>query len=522
MQLTVRNITTSPDLSPTDRFKRLGFLAILPFLFTLAHSAESVRRSYTPPPKKTVTAPATTPQSTPKSGDTTQVSSDSVKSGQNTKISTISPISPVVPVVPDSRDTTPTLGGVASAPRDSVRLSGNDSLSKAPDTGRSVAKTPIAPPAPPEAGDAAFELFEIEDEKLVRQLWEFAGRDSTPEPGRYQVLLVADTTPGAWLMREGTQVGSLPQEKMAWVRQRLHAGLALNDDGMSRTLRAGFWGNFWNPGDWVEPYQWKTGMEFNFSQSAAVFNNTSPLYGQQYDFTFAQRPDFWLTTEVGAHFSRQNGGLRRNLYNPIDSRPDWEPWGQYVPWWHAAIGVPGLKYEIALANRVFPDYYWLDPNAGEGTYKSGIARGNIPVDTSKHYEDGIVMRTWNSDGDDPKPSNTNIAQTLHVKAGNIRYSVHYDRDVYLHPIHQLLFDDLYAPFGQWAIGFVASGKAAHTRLRLDLFPWHMGVGSSAYGARARVYFLRVNIDYRNAETFRIALSTSVLFDGPFLRPGENP
>lgn len=426
----------------------------------------------------------------------------------------LSPIPRKVQPAPKPADST-AVSAPSGALSDSTRLAASDSTA-VPET------KPAEPRGKPDTRDAAYELFEITDENLVSQLWKMAGRDSLPEPGNFQVLLVSDSTGGAWLLREGTQVGSLPPGKAAWVRQRLHVSLALNDGGLSRTLSSGFWGNFWNPGNWIEPFQWKTGLEFNTTQSGTTFRNTTPLYEQRYDLTFTQRPDFWLTTEVGAHIARQNGGLRRNLYNPLDSRTDWEPWGKFVPWGHAAIGVPGIKWEVALANRVFPEYFWLDPNAGEGTYRSGIARGDYALDTSKHYSDGTVMRNWNDKGKNPKPSPANFSQTLRVKAGNIRYNAHFDRDVYRHPVHEVLFDELYAPFGQWAIGFVASGNAMHTRLRFDLLPWHAGVGSAAYGARVRAYFLRVNLDYRDADTYRLGLSTNVLFDGPFLRPGENP
>ncbi len=405
---------------------------------------------------------------------------------------------------------------------DSLRTATTDSVPDSLSTGKLAATTAAHAAVKPEIRDAAYELFEIQDHKLVAQLWKFGGLDSLPEPGNYQVLLVEDSIPRAWLMREGTQMGSLPTEKMAWVRQRLHTSLALNDGGMSRTLSSGFWGNFWNPGDLLEPFQWKTGMEFNTTQSGATFAHTTPLFEQRYDLTFTQRPAVWLTTEVGTHFARQNGGLRRNLYDPRDTRANWDPWGKFVPWWHAAIGVPGVKWEVALANRVFPEYYWLDPHAGEGSFKLGIARGNFRPDTVVVYSDGSVMRRWNSDGESPKPSPTNLSQTLRVKAGNIRYAAHFDADMYRHPIHEVLFDELYAPFGQWAIGFIASGHAMHSRLRLDLLPWHTGIGPASYGARARAYFLRLNIDYRDADTYRIGLSTNVLFDGPFLRPGENP
>jgi hypothetical protein len=301
---------------------------------------------------------------------------------------------------------------------------------------------------------------------------------------------------------------------MPLLRQRIRSG------ALSRGGTAGFWRNFWNPSDPLQPFLWKTGLEVEIRNEVAGVPRSTPQLEQHYDFTFSQRPEPWLAMEIGGHLSRYGGGLRRNLLDPLG--PSSVDWGGFSPWWHAALGVPGIKWEIALANRLFPEYYWLDPNGGEGSYKAGRALAGDPVDpndTANVYRDGSLMREWSENGD-PFPSNGNLAQTLHLKIGNIRYSAHFDDDVYRSVIHRVFFDELAAPFGQWGFGVVKAGGAAHTLLRLDLLPWRVGFGAPVERGYFRVFFLRIDIAYRDLQTFHVGAMTSILLDSPAFRPGD--
>jgi hypothetical protein len=333
--------------------------------------------------------------------------------------------------------------------------------------------------------------------------------------------MLGGDTPQLLLLRDGTQSGSLSPETQEWLRDRMRGDAGQDQNGATRTLGSGFWGNFWNPVDWMAPYQWKTGLEAAVRIDGATFSHTTPLLGEHYDLGFSQRPLAWLTTDVSAHVSRYSGGPYRNLYNPTDNDSDWKGWSNYSPWWTAAVGVPGIKWEVTLSNREFPEYFWLDPEAGEGSFQLGLARAGLPIDTSE-FSDGVVMKRWNSQGANPRPSNNNVAHSLHLKAGNLRYMAHFDRDVYKAVIQQFMFEEIRAPFGQWAIGFITTEGASHSRLRLDLFPWNTQVGPEAAKLRTKAFLLRVNLDYRDGSTFRIGLSTNILLDSPTLRPGETP
>jgi hypothetical protein len=383
-----------------------------------------------------------------------------------------------------------------------------------PPDGPTPTPTVAAPLAP------SFRLYNIRDEKLLNELWKQAGREGEPEPGRYQILVQGGPEGELFLLREGTQSGTLPPTAQEWMRERLGSD-GSQANGETRTLGAGFWGNFWNPVDWLAPYQWSTGLDVGARFDLAVFRRTTPLVGLHYDMSFAQRPFKWLTTEVGAHASRQGGGPRRNLYDPLDNVPGWEPWSEYQPWWHAAVGIPGVKWEVSLSNREFPEYFWLEPNAGEGTYQLGLSRAGAPFDSSE-YADGVLMKRWRPNGGPPKPSGNNLAHSLHLKAGNFRYLAHFDNDMYLSTIQEFMIEEIRAPFGQWAIGFITAQGVSHSRLRLDMFPWNPRVGPRAAGARAQAYFLRLNLDYRDPSTYRMALSTNIQIDAPYLRAGDTP
>jgi len=420
------------------------------------------------------------------------------------------------------------LGWTAAAAQGSSPAPGD---SAAPATVAAAIPSPLAPasddsaaspvPVPQATARPKFALYTISDEGLLRELWRQAGREGDPEPGKYQALIFAPPESRVLLLRDGTQSGTLDSATQAWLRDKIRSQAAQSGDGTTRTLGSGFWGNFWNPSDWLGPYRWPTGIEAAARVDLAAFKNTTPLLGEHYDLTLAQQPLWWLTTEAGAHVSRYGGGPYRNLYNPADNRPDWNAWSEYAPWWSAAVGFPGVKWEMTLSNREFPRYFWLDPNAGEGSFLLGVTRAGLPVDTTE-FAQGNVMKRWNARGANPRPSNNNIAHTIHLKAGNFRYMAHFDDDIYRAMIQQFMFEEIRAPFGQWAIGFISTKGASHSRLRLDLFEWNGLTGPAAADIRTRIHFLRVNLDYRDASTFRLGLSTTVNFDAPTLRPGESP
>lgn len=325
----------------------------------------------------------------------------------------------------------------------------------------------------------------------------------------------------AYLLREGTQVGHrLPAQVVATVRQQIRSGATSADGFSASRLGTALWRNFWNPNDPLEPFRWATGFSVGVQSGISVFSNTDPQFGYHYGAAVSQNPHPWVHMEIGGRISRHGGGLTRNMYNPYDTISDWSAWELSYPSWHAAIGVPGVKWEIAQAGHPYPEFYWLDPEAGTGTYKLGRERAGSPVaDDSGTFRDGAVMRNWR-EGGRPRPDRGNLAQAVHVKAGVIRYSARFDGDVYRSPIHQLLFEELPAPFGQWGFGLAATGGAAHTRLRFDLFPLRTGLGPYFSDASLRIFFLRFDVAYRNPQTFHLGLGARMTIDSPALRPGR--
>lgn len=398
------------------------------------------------------------------------------------------------------------------------RNSAGDSSVSAPSV--DIIPEPQAAPAPaltPDLGKIKFDLYDIPDQKLKEEMWHFSGLPGLPEEGSYQILLLSDSTPSAYLLRAGTQVGRVSDTAMPQLRQRIRTGALSHGGGAS------FWRNFWNPADPLQPFLWQTGLSFDVRHAATGARRSSPQFEEHYNVLFAQRPVPWVSMEVGGHFSRYGGGLTRNLKNPYGSTAGLNFWdSDFRPWWHASVGIPGVKWEVSLSNRLFPEYYWLDPHAGEGSYKAGRSRLGDPVDeddTVNVFQDGALMREWSQEGD-PTPSNSNFAQALHLKIGNIRYSAYMDPDVYRSTIHRVFFDELSAPFGQWGFGLVTARGSAHTLLRLDLLPWRVGFGAPVERAYFRIFFLRFDIAYRDLQTFHVGVATSVLLDSPAFRPGD--
>lgn len=361
------------------------------------------------------------------------------------------------------------------------------------------------------------ELYDIRDRDLLLQLWAYTGSTNEPDPGSWQVMLLRDTTQHGWLLHEGTQVAPLPGNAIDWIRRESRA--AAREGRLTRTRSDGFWTNFWNPEDPLEPYQWPTGLELSMGMEGTAFRRATMQNVKRMDVTFTQRPWTWLTMEAGGHFERHMGGLRRNLTNPLDSLPGWNAWDVWRPWWHVAIGVPGLLWEVSESGRMFPEFYWLDPEAAEGTYQNGRRRAGVPVDTSEgFFADGAVVRAWR-DGGPTRAPRGNLAQTLHVRAGQLRYAVTFDPDVYRAPIHQFLVEEIIAPFGQWSVGFTTAAGHGYTRLGLALFPYATRTGPGAPDRSVRGHLLHLNLDYRDVSAFRIAASTRIRIDSPRFRPG---
>ncbi len=361
-----------------------------------------------------------------------------------------------------------------------------------------------------------FEFFEIEDAELLADLWRLTGKDSIPEEGHYQVLKVRDDTVSqAYLLREGTQVGRLPDSVVSGLRRVIRTRSGMQEGRLSQSLL----GNFWNPNHPLAPFQWPTGLMLHIRHTGTVLRNSSPELEQTYGGSFGVRPFPWAHLEVGGNRSRYTGGISRNLYNPSDLTDK-----TFFSLWHysgyAAIGVPGLKYELALDNRTIPEYYWLDPKGGSGAYVIGREAQGQPLGITEDYEDATVIRGWRRGGR-TQPSTPNYSQTLRVKIGQIRYAAVFDPDVYNSVIHDLMFDELPAPFGQWGLGFVLAEGAAHSHIRFDLFPVTLGIPVPR-NSSFQFFFLRVDIAVRDAQTFHIGLATAMRLDSPILRPGGNP
>jgi hypothetical protein len=389
-----------------------------------------------------------------------------------------------------------------------------DSLAPA-DSARVADSTEIGEAAP-ERKKLRFEFYQIEDAELLAELWKLTGEPGETDDGHYQVLkILGDSGDHAFLLREGTQVGRLPDSVVPGLRTKIQTLSGMQEGRLSQSLL----GNFWNPIHPLEPFLWPTGLALEGLHSGTVLKNSTPQLRQTYGGWFGVRPLPWTHVEIGAYMDRFAGGLRRNLFNPQDTGGfnvfEASHFRGYV-----ALGIPGIKWEIALDNRNYPEYFWLDPRAGDGSYVIGREEAGTPVNAVENFQDATLIRGWKRGGRN-HPKTPNYAQALRLKIGQIRYSAVYDPDMYNSIIHDLMFDELPAPFGRWGLGFVFAEGAAHTRIRIDLLPVTLGMPKPT-GSTFSFFFLRLDFAIRDAESFHLGASTVILLDSPILRPGGKP
>jgi hypothetical protein len=180
------------------------------------------------------------------------------------------------------------------------------------DTGRAEAQ-----PAPDTRRKLKFEFYEIDDAELLADLWRLTGRADAAEEGHYQVLKVRDDSVAhAYLLREGTQVGRLPDSVVAGLRRLIRTPPGQKEGRVSQSLL----GNFWNPIHPLAPFQWPTGIYVELLHAATIVRKSTPEIEQTYGGWVAARPVPWAHVEIGMYQSRYAGGLSRNLYNPLDNR----------------------------------------------------------------------------------------------------------------------------------------------------------------------------------------------------------
>jgi len=223
------------------------------------------------------------------------------------------------------------------------------------------------------------------------------------------------------------------------------------------------------------------------------------------DLTWMQQPHPWVALEFGLHRSQYGGSLSQKLYDSANTGANNTGvpyWGQGQWWWHAAIGVPGVKWEMSLANRSIPEYFWLDPGAG---------------DAATNRANGQLLRQWQQSKSLPG----NLSQSFRCKLGALRYTWTVDGDAYTQTIHEFGLADLPAPFGPWGFGFILAGSFVETRLGLDLFPIFLRMNSpKEYASRVGFTFLHVDLAYRDKKDFHLSLATRISLENPVMRwPG---
>ncbi len=348
-------------------------------------------------------------------------------------------------------------------------------------------------------------LFEIRDTAQVRAFWRAADAAGNPPPGNYQVLVrrpAKDTAhPQLVLLRAGTEIQELPGFALA-----LLGGTVRREEpmGTPRPSETNVWRGLWDRRDsafdWL---QWPTGVSLDFQSAVTLVKGAGPEFDRRVDFVWRDRPIRWTSFEVGVHRSQYGGGLSQQLLDPADTG-NAGAWGPGYWWWHAAVGVPGVKWEVDLADRPFPEFYWMDIDASH----AALTRTS-----------GVLVRQWEKGVTLPG----NLSQALHLKFAALRYSIHFDGDAYRTPVQEIGLADLASPFGPFGFGFLIGG-AIYTQVQADFFPADFGIPvPKSFPSAVRFTVLHLELAFRNKEDVHLNAAVRIDWDNPLLRrPGVKP
>ncbi|GEM_PF-2347705 len=372
-------------------------------------------------------------------------------------------------------------------------------------------------------------LLELIDSALIAKVWRAIYPDSALPSGEFQIVLPygpemipdgQDPVGNAFLLRNGTEVGRL--ERAAWQQIALASkkeggeGWSTSNDGANREEVPILWKAIhWNLDNLFALSDWPAGLLVGIGSSISSIPFSKPQYERDIDFAWSQklRKHYLLGLEL--HRSQFGGGLTRMALEadaigggatglPFTGKAGSIPfWGEAYWWWAASVGVPGLKYTLALANQPLPQYYWLDPSATAAV---------------KERRSGQMVNQWTGSSLEQEG---NLSHTLDARLGYLRYGFHFDSDAYNFPVQTIGMDDLPSFFGSWGGGLILASDIIATRVWLDIPDLALSLPRPLdFPTDFRLAFLRLEFAYRNIRNFNLGVSVRIHLDNPIMnRPG---
>jgi hypothetical protein len=353
-------------------------------------------------------------------------------------------------------------------------------------------------------------LVDLKDTALIAYFWESLHSDVPRLPGEYQVLLPPgwESNGNVLLLRNGTQVGRLEradwQSYAAFFRQE-HVGRQGGDSPAPEDGVPLLWESLWADREKLLQWTaWPPGLQFRAASSMSAVPSVNPQFEQQYDLDWSQQLYRYFLLGAGFHRTEFGGGLSRRL--ELSSNADATFWTKPYWWWSLTAGIPVLRYELLLADRPLPQYFWLETSAASLT---------------RTRTAGKVVKQWS---DASQGHAGNLAHSLDLRFAHLRYHAHWDAEAYRVPIHGFFLYDLPAAFGRWGGGLVMASDILATRLWMDILDFDFSLNRPrAYPSDLRMAFLHLDMAYRHLKSFSLGASITLRLNNRILHlPGANP
>lgn len=394
-----------------------------------------------------------------------------------------------------------------------------------------VAAQPVAAATPEEPiqTSAAPLILELTDSALIAKAWNAVYPDSALPSGEFQIVLPygpdlipdgQDPVGNAFLLRNGTEAGRMDravwqQLASASKRDGGEAWSASNDGANRQDVPILWKAVHWNLETLLAWAEWPAGLLVGVGSSISAVPSSKPQYERDIDFAWSQKLLKHYLLGLELHRSQYGGGLTRMALEaeaigggttglPFTGKAGDIPfWGDAYWWWAASVGVPGLRYTVALADQPLPQYYWLDPSAAAAV---------------KARRAGRVVNQWTGSS---LEMDGNLSHTLDARLGYLRYGLHFDTDAYKFPLQNLGLDDLPALFGTWGAGLIMASDIIATKVWLDIPDLALSLPRPRnYPTDMRMAFLRLDFAYRNIRNFNVGVSVRIHLDNPIMnRPG---
>lgn len=388
----------------------------------------------------------------------------------------------------------------------------------APAVAKDGSSPDLAGLSPGDAGERAA-ILELSDTALIAGAWRALFADSSaPPPGEYVALI--PSAPGAsdgrhpastvYLLRNGTEIGRFDRENWDAIAARASAGkkrwAAALEGPEKQEVPLAWEAGKWDGASLLEKAEWPAGFSFGIGSTFSAVRTSKPQYQRDFEFAWNQKLFTHFLLGASLHRSQYGGGLTRLGQDVADTAGgklaplSYNPfWGDGYWWWTASVGVPGLRYTLALADQPLPRYFWLEPRSS---------------DAIRTHTQGRLVSQWTGD---KLESQGNLSQSLDARFGILRYGILFDFDAYRVPVQTVGCDDLPALFGTWGAGLVIASDLLATRAWLDIPDAALNLDVPRdWPTRVRIAFLRLEFDYRNQKNFSLGLSVRLNIQNPIM------